>query len=464
MAIDFAELFGRLEKLAKNAKAIRDAARVLAPTAPTATTGLREFYNQFTSATTYSADMFAPVAKEDELGDSVTQRTLAAIRAAAQATVIETVHRDRPLPSKTLREAVIEMAVQMAEQTKSVKLNDCTTNASARSSNVGDGTVLLTNQTPLHLGRGQMLSAKQEAQFVRNETWAITCFEDAGGGVLSGTERFRCEMEQARPFNSRWWRAGSGNMPVPLQATCGAVWGSSVPGQNMARNGDMELWTTANTPDYWTIQAGSAGSTIVQQATPYLGTYAVSFVGNGSVNHELRQEFASTSGTPVRLKPDTVYKVWFRCRSNSGTISKTVSLGVVNAAGTSQAVSGATGATTSSIGTTYAVVEGDLITKQNIAFPSYLSLNHTGTALAGGENVYIDEIGIAEAVRPAAGSPGVVILGGATQFRFMDRFNVTVANDDAGVAPYWLDWMLDLYHQGLRLPAASSPSPSDWSL
>lgn len=463
MAVDIAELFGRFEKIAKNAKAIRDAAVTFAPTQPTATTGLREVFNRFTSATTYSGDMIAAIMDEDRLGDMVTSEALARLRASAQAILIETIHRDRPLTRKTLAEAVVELGVQMAEQSKTVKLNDCTTNSSARASNVGNGTVLISNLSPLYLGRGQMLSAKQEVQFCRTETWAVSCFEDAGSGLLSGTERFRIETERDAAPTSRRFRAGSGVI-VPVQATCGSVYASQSPGQNILRNGDAEIWTTANTLDYWSIITGAAGSTINRVATPYLGTYGLEFAGNGSVNHEIRQEFASTGGTPIRLKPDTVYKTWFRARSNSGTITKTVSLGIVDSGGTSQGVSGATGATASSFGTSYALTEGDLITKQNIAFPSYATLNHTGTALAGGESIYIDEWGIAEVVRPRAGAPGLVLVAGSTPFRLADRFNVTVANDDAGVTPYWLDWMFDMYGNGWRLPTASSPTPSDWSL
>lgn len=428
-----------------------------APTSLTATTGINVIRN---SVDPEAMSTIASLADLNILGDYA-RPALRALVEAAHRVVIDQVNQLAAVAprSDSIEEAFREMAAQMVNDSDSLDGNDTGVTSAARSGNSGDGLVLATPFAPVGISRGVSLSAATEGQFIRNELWKVTCTADANSGFAAGNELFRIQPERGYDNLDRRWRGGSGPLEVYCNCTSSYVESANEPGQNLLYNSAFERAATANIADGWVARTGSVGTEIATTATAWNGSQAMRLIGGGTSNPAIGQLLGSSSGSPVTLNPDTTYAITFWTRSNSGTVSKTLTAQFADSSGTAIGLSGAASVTISSHTTSYSRTSGYIHTPANLSPGTYyFDLRNTGTTLAGGEEIYIDGVIVAPVVRIAKGSGGICIVTGATQFRKDDHFNVTWTNNDAGDLLYWADCVFRCYENGFVLPVDTGGS------
>ena len=451
MPTTYSDLFAKLGAIAKRIDEIRTAQRTFAPLDFTTASGLNTIRAAYTLK---QVSMLTPVADQDQAGD-FGRPAIAALIAAAERTLIDTVNDTTDIRAATVEDAFREVAAQFMSDPDTINDSTVGVTIAARAGNTGTGTVLGTTLAPTYLARGAALTSAQPSQVIRNEVWRITCAADANSGLSAGNEGFVIQTARGYDNADRRWRGGTGGALVALNATSALVEASAIPGQNMLANSAFER-TASNIATNWTARVGTAGVDINTTATAFDGSSAMRLVGGGTANPAFRQQFGAQSGTPRTLKPDKTYLVALRTRSNSGTVNKTITAQFDNGSGTAIGLSGAQTVTASSHTTSYSTTSGFIHTPANLTPGTYyFDIQNTGTTLAGGEEIYIDGVVVAEVVRVAPLSGGVVVLAGATQFRNGDHFNATWANNEAGLFAYWLDCMFRCYERGLVLPIAT---------
>lgn len=368
------------------------------------------------------------------------------IQTIAERTVIEMVHADDPLPRKSLNDALDRLFDQMTANADDV---DGTTVSSATaagredgSSNVGDGQVVvsLTNRD------GDRLMT------VRAEDILLTCSSDAQIAGTAGRETFLVEGEAEEPDRfSETWPGGSGifssitvNDPS-IDASSG--------GQNILTNSDFEDFT-ANAPDDWTIDVGSAGTTVDDETTNfYRGAKALKIIGNGSQLTAISQAIALGV-----LKPRTKYCFGFWTRRAGGAIAGGVGrLSVKDSGGT--IVTGASDSITlTGLTTSYAFRSVVFQTGEDID-TSYKFVIELTTALTNTSEWLIDDLALVEMIQfGGAGGPYIALWPGAEPFVIGDRFKITITNNNEGEFVRELDRFFDLHNSGLVVPSVTDTS------
>jgi hypothetical protein len=121
-----------------------------------------------------------------------------------------------------------------------------------------------------------------------------TCTADSeSDGVDEGAEQFEWIGQVANNGPYDWRTEGSGSGPTITVANDISI----------LENGEFEDFTTANTPDDWTIIAGVAGTTIFKDVTAanvQRGGASLKLLGNGSTAHDIAQLVAEDI-EPLRM-------------------------------------------------------------------------------------------------------------------------------------------------------------------
>lgn len=357
---------------------------------------------------------------------------LTIIQQVARRTLIEQINADNPLTSKTLENAMIELIAQMAANSETVDGTTVSAAVNAGASNTGNGTVLYS----LTDGAGNALVN------VRAEDIVLTCTRDAQESGTAGQETFSVRGEEAISNNlDKDWPAGSG---INSSAT---VKSPSV--DTLLTNADFEDFTT-NAPDDWTIDTGSAGTTVDDTTTAYRGSKALQFIGNGSQLTKISQA--------VTLKPRTRYALWFRVRDDgtgpaAGVLRVSLRDGSNNEIGSSNISVDLT-----TVGSSYTLQSITLATP--LVLPSGLKIViELTTALTNTRAVFIDDVGFFEMQQYGApGGPFLTVIPGSTAFIRDDVFTVTITNNNEGEFVREFDRFFDMYRLGLYLPQNTAGS------
>lgn len=454
-------LFTRLGKLFGLAKTIRTHQQAIAPTAGTSTTGVRTIYSAFASTTgtlPLATDLVQAVTNEDLIA-GVSTASLIDIKTAAERTVIEMVDADTKLPSKTLNEALRELAFQMNRDSNAVAVTTFTIGTpSYQASNVGDFVVVVSTEAN-RLIKDQVVFTAKLVDFpcVRPETITFRCVSDTKTGmVLSGSETWHVTGERSFANLDRRWRAGSGAMTM-VQQTSASVNGFGImpPGFNLLHNSGFEVFS-GNMPDQFEIVTGTAGSHWKENNSTYFrGNGSLEFVGNGSTLASIRQKFNSTDGTYGRLKGDTLYLISFWAKDDgtapaAGVIRVSIQDGSGSVLGSNMS---AIATVTSGYGN-WTHVKTAVISPINIPDTAYLVIEQT-TAISNGRSIFIDEITVSEMTRLAAGGPGVAVIAGDTDPRRGDLATVAISTNAIGEMNLELDRFFNLYESGIVLPAST---------
>jgi hypothetical protein len=405
-----------------------------------------------------NADIGGPLAAGlDGWEAAVTSQLAAGLRTAAGAYLLRVVNADVGLPdARSVPLALAELVRQMIAQSYKVATCTVTVAAAAVSGNTGNGAVVITSK------RGDGLT--QQNLFA--EVGLLSCTGDnQAGTATAGSEPFQYRGDPAPSGVDRETWPGASGATAGTTAVDAA--GTS---PNLLTNSDFEDFTTANTPDSWTLGSGTvAGTNIFSEASlVYAGSKAVKFLGNGSTRPIIRQ-------TLTTLKPNRVYAIngWVR---SSGTLTTTGNLKFRLVDGSNAVIvddqsaeNGVTAALTG-LTTTYTAKGGVLITPKVLPATVKLQIEASnGADLVTSEAVYLDNLAMAEVSFLYGGGPALAVFSGSVPFMSNDAFDITTTNNRAGQSygatfQTVFDRWFNMKQLGLLLPVAGSTLLDDTTL
>lgn len=361
------------------------------------------------------------------------------LQAYAQATVIAMVDADTTLPAPTLANALAELIRQMKGSTDSVNASAPAVTAATDAGNTGDAISGATVKDVYG----------KNAEHVSPETLVALATSDSGLGATLSAEPWTVKGEAIETDRLAYtWPVGSGASKAltAVDAKDDTV--------NYLANGAFNTFTVANTPDDWTVQAGTPGTDILDGTTgAYQGSHCLKFTGQGS-------PVLSQIWQAVDLEPNTVYALCYRIKdSGAGLLAGVVSFDLYNGSSVVTDDAGTSNSTTKAFGTTtgsYVGYVAFFITPK--VLPSTLRLRiHVSTALTSGESMFIDHVALVPATQLYTGGPFAAIFSGATATVKNDRFTFAVTNTQ-GVFQEWFDRWFDMKKLGLQLPSDAGGS------
>ena len=446
MAIVYNTLFGRLGRLFRHAQEVRTYQSTL-------DTQFADTVGEFTGA---AAEFVAPLTRNLERRKVDATGLSTDVQSAATRTLLEMTDANFTLTKRTVEGALQELIKQMVADSASIDGNAITIgSATASGSNVGNGTFLMSAVAPI-VDRYGNRPGNVHLQNCKDETVKAVCRKDS-------TQRdVDVQHEQFEGYGQRKvgqfdqdWPAGSGTRTI-VRAVSSSRDGGRRPGENVTTNGDFEDFT-ANAPDNWTIETGTAGTHIFAAGSGYNGSNAIKLVGDGSTTIRLYQRLRNTSETMGQINPDRPYSISFAIKYATAAPTASIRVSIEDASGTrlnnSVALREMSATITSgSVGTSYALVTNTCFSPTNIPKGSRIVLETTAN-LANTSQIFIDDLTVAEMTPLGPGSPAVQMIPGSTAFRIGDTFTRTVANDNAGAIALEMDRFFDMEARGLNLPA-----------
>lgn len=230
----------------------------------------------------------------------------------------DTVVSDLDLASSNLDTVLARLIDQMTIDAASVNASvGSLGGASAASGNVGNGAALHSLVMDGATSPGQGMPAHQRYRGLNSEligeseTMTLHCVADSqgsggGGRTVEGAEVFR--LYGNPKYNPLGWEAeGSGEGPSVVVA--------NAPQFNLVQNKDFEYFT-ANIPNGWTRDAGTAGTHIIEESTAadvYRGKKALRFDGDG-----VQASIQLSQIIPLnRLKARTRYCLTLRTKASA---------------------------------------------------------------------------------------------------------------------------------------------------
>lgn len=379
----------------------------------------------------------------------------------AANTLIEQVHADTPLLTKSVQSALTVLISQMKGASDSVKANTVSAGtASAGSTNVGNAVIVGSIVGPDGKNR----------EYALPETLTFTCTNDSLSTATAGAEPISIKgvLAEADPLTYNWPKgSGLANKSINLVAnTTDGTAGATT--TNLLRNSDFATWTVSNIPDGFVITVGSAGSSILRNNTARKGSYSLSFVGDGAELTSVYEEFNNASGTPAYLKPFKVYafSAWVYCVGGAPAAG-VMAFDLTNGSGTvltdDASTNNAISKSLTAVGAAWVNVTGFFRTKTTFSGTARLRIRLT-TALSAGTTVLIDDVHMTEATELYTGGPYVAAFRGTTDLMTNDYWTVAIANNMSaagtagGVMQTTFEQFFSMRSLGLILPSVTDGS------
>lgn len=390
-------------------------------------------------------------------------RIAADIKTAADSTLIEMMDADLEssfgagLEEKTVREAIKQLAAQMDTASSTLDRTTITLGSvAAASGNTGSGTLLVYDLCPIIDNPDN-----DEVMTAQTELITATCIADQNDSLVSeNQEQFGINAGKAVPNLHEEWPKGTGDY-ISVQAASARVDGGATQTQNVLTNSDFEAFTTANTPDNWTITTGSAGSNVFSEAsTVFTQDKSLKITCSGATV-ALKQVLNNSTGTLGVLKPDTPYSLSVAVRLAANASAGNLKFSVKNSSGTilNNLVSGrqmAVDIAESAIShTAWTTLTATMFTPISVPKGSYVEISCT---TAFDQDLFIDDLVIAEMPRLGPGNVAVQVVPGATPFAINDTFTCQVTNNNEGAMVREMDRFFDLKGLGIQLPTHPSGS------
>lgn len=374
---------------------------------------------------------------------------LTALRTIAQNTLVEMVHADTPLASKTVANAMAVLIQQMTSASESVNASAVTAGAQT---NVGSPTGTPSIVVSLKRTDGRT------REYAIPETIRFTCTSDSGTGATAGREPFSVTTPASVAEALAWnWPAGSAT-----NKTVNAVDSSIDAGTNLLTNSDFESFTT-NTPANWSVLVGAAGTDILAAGSGDAfdsSTNALEFTYDaGAPLSSIAQTMNNSNGTTGVLKPNTVYCLnAYMKKSASLSGNGTVEIALVD--GSNAIVTDDAGndckvtQVAASLTTSYAAVKGSFATPKTLPSTYKIRVRMSVAIADSGQSVFIDNLALTEGVELYAGGPVVAIFTGATNPVKNDAYTVAISNTYGGFQKGF-DRLFNMRSLGLQLPSDS---------
>ena len=378
----------------------------------------------------------------------------------AENTLIEQVHADTPLLTKTVGSALTVLISQMTGTSDSVKANVVSAAAaSAGSTNVGNAVVIASVVGPNGKNR----------EFAFPETLRFTVTNDSLNGATAGAEPIGINgiLAQSDPLNYTWPK-GSGLSGKQINMVSnGTDATASSTTTNLLKNSEFVNWTSTNTLDNFGIITGAAGGSILRSGTARKGSYSLSYVGDGAELTSMYQEFNNAGGSPAVLKPSKVYafSAWVYCtvQPAAGVMAFDLTNGsntvITDDAGTNNTIS----KTLTSVGASWVNVTGFFRTKTTFSGTARLRIRLT-TAVSVGTTLLIDDVHMTEATELYTGGPYVAAFRGTTDVMKNDYWTIAIANNMSaagtagGVLQTAFEQFFKMRESGYILPSVTDGS------
>ncbi len=383
----------------------------------------------------------------------------------AELVINRMVFRDNPRVNQTLDQlntlASIEEVIRQMDILGATVLAMVVTGTPSLFTGVGNGVINVSTKRPLD---GKTL----ENAF--SETLLFTCSGDSyNGSAAEGNEPFDVTGvgNQGDPFAFNW-PLGS-NCQFGLQAIDGNSDNSS---GNLLTNSGFDAWT-ANVPDNWSLQVGTAGTNINEEnSIVYDGAAAVRVTGDaGGTLVSIRQHFDDSDGTTGELTPQTQYGVCLFLRRDGNAPSGTLTIDLVDEGGTTiiqdaNSINNTFDIDLSTLTTQYAPYTGVFRTPSILPDGAYVRLRLT-VAYPNGFSFYYDKLSMGEMVQSYTGGPFVCVHAGSTPFLQGDYSTCQIVNSRGAAGT--LDTFQTLFGRLLPislsneiiLPSSSTPSILD---
>ncbi len=351
----------------------------------------------------------------------------------ASQTAIQMTLSDINLPDDQISTILGEIITQMTAASQTINANVIGTSFTAPSEVGAD------------LAIGMINSSGQPLQYVYAEPIQIKCIQDGqgnGAAYSPSNQVFSARGALAAPsMTDPTWPGGSG---ASLAITVLNPDANGTSGDYLT-NGNFETWSGSPlTATGWTIAVGTAGTTVVQSATPFRGSFSLGIVGNGTELTSVTQDVTSF------LSPSTVYVVCGRVSVSAVPAAGVLSIGI---AGGEISISLPSQTTSFSF--------------QSLIFatPSRLSSDYKfgitlTTPLSSGTTVNVDDVVIAPVGQLGYGAY-IAIPPAQTPFIIGDEFLLTVTNSYAGKFQNWLWRTFNMDQLGLIFPNSTTPTIAD---
>lgn len=281
MTIAFTTLFTRIGKAVKAANAL------IAACYPSLVTNLRVFEDELdTEEQDFRQDVLGLI--EDDLDSSLSTigGTLSSIVGTPVTNlIVETVHADTPLLSKTLDNALDELIQQMNDNGESVQ-----SSVVASAITYGRGAGSSSGTSGDNTGNGKFVFCSKRGDGRVNEfILAETMRAEVTSANTSGTATWTIHCEPSKSLLHPMWPGGSG---VTTTLTT-----SVASSNNKVTTGDMETESTvaADLPSGWVAETATLGTTVKMtdveiqtvtiNGTPTAGHYTLTFTDKYGRQH-----------------------------------------------------------------------------------------------------------------------------------------------------------------------------------
>lgn len=383
------------------------------------------------------------------------------ISSLAVATLIRMVNAS--VPSITTQNAAMaELIRQMIANGESVAACTVAATMAALSTNVGNGTVVLSTK------RGDGLV--QENMFA--EVLRLACTQDSyTGSATAGAEQFQLTGQpNTVPLWNYNYPQGSA-AATPMNAVDASVSQSAT--ANLLNNSDFANWSGAlstDSLDNWVLDVGAWGTDAQQSTTSYDTSNSVQFLPGTGTNTALYQEFNDgTTGTSSTLSSYNSYPVNFWMRSLAGVPGAGVlTVELVDDTNTvindGQGVANSFTQNMTALTTSWVPVNGTFRIPE--VPPSVMRIQLRMSTALTTQSVLVSRMAMAPFTSAYRGGFGVTVFSGGTPFTAGDAFNITTTNNRAGASylgtfQALFDRLFGMRNNGFLLPSSGTPTQAD---
>jgi len=281
----------------------------------------------------------------------------------------------------------------------------------------------------------------QLSELARVETFTAECTNDSEAGTLVGGETFSLTGEKRRATPWDWRTDGSG-----LGANL-----TSVQGAGNILNNDFETFTVADTPDNWTIDAGTAGTHILEATSSgdvYHGSSSLGLVGDASLA-------AITLSQPITyaLVPEKRYLFACYVKGNSSLSAGRLLIRFEDGAGVQVGTAEIDMDTAALAAKTSFGIESFHCTMP-AEIPDNIEIVITLDGTPSEHSLYIDWMGFGPVTYH--GGVNFALVAGSDIFLKGDRYKMTTSYTATGV---FQDFFREFFR--VQLPSDASPSQAD---
>ncbi len=413
MALDYTELSQDLGKLIKYYNAFATTGQGIATIVDAIQTEFAD--NQMQAA----ISGLRPGQQDAWKSEYAGRRSVLAGYAAARLTDRDSVLLEVGAISNGLSEVLSKLIEQFVTDSETVNASSLSIGSvSAHASNIGNGTVLTTALLDRVTSPGSRAGVQFAAHHLYGdlaselgitESMLLRCTADSyRDGVAEGGESFSWEGDLADSTHGVEAAEGSGAI-----GSVTAIHGDT--GRYLA-NADFETFTVANTPDSWTIVAGTVGTHIRQSTSEfYHALSSLRYTGDGAqANIEVSQAVSGSTITDGKR-----YCVTCRIKADATIAAGDLTIqfeGTGYTAGGSEKIT----VTAASLPTSWTLKSFFVLMPLNVPSDFKLVVRWNGTP-TNTKNLYIDDFAMGE-VAYGAGM-GLAVVRGSTPFVRDDRYS-----------------------------------------